>query len=450
MWSAISDCKPIEIGARLIDAFGDDITQIQKPVESSLSSEFRLILSKPDNAERASFFTVKGLRAFLDESKLVDLPSYIEVANNFESFYSGTTLFISWGTDFIPAVSSVMEGDAPRRLVRDLSGDLVPSRAGPWIFKGNSLPLGDVPDAFALAAARTLPFTLVTEAWRDGDTPRISLKGDRTVSAAAPAVAEISRGDHAALNDVATWVYGHSDTEVRHTLFANEAARLWRDQDPWTGASAARLSSALLQARVAYGHHLRAQAKDAVKALVDLRKAVGEEVEKAAAQTRELAGTLWRDFAVAAGALAIRFIGLPTSTSSGRASSLLLLGTAGFVAYSFCLSVWIHQRFYRHSKQLRADWHERLYGFLGKEEFDKLAVEPLRQVRMSYRVARLWISFAYLAVIVVLVWQGAQIVSGDSEGGRSPTQSLMNAPESSDPLPSSADELPVAPLPAGR
>lgn len=434
-WDAVAACDGVT--ARLLDHFDTELEPGEAPQEDALQRPFRAVLMKPLVADRVCFLTVEGFANFLAGARLKGLPSVIEVADDFEPF---STLLVSvavWGGNAAPANGKAVQGDEPRRLARDVANDLVPSSAATWIAQGD-LPAGAVPEAFALAAARALPFALVTEAWRQDGEPRVALKGERTVKPSAPQVEAISREDHAALNSAAAWVYGHSDAEVRHVLFVNEAARLWRDEEAWTGAPAARLRSALTQAGVAYGYHLRDKAKEAMKSLVDLRKAVGDEVEKAAGQTRELIGTLWRDFAVAVGALAVRYLAQPSSATSGRASAAILIGTAVFLTYSFGLSVWLNKTFNRHIRTLREDWHERLYGFLGPKEYDALALQPLRRVRSTYRIARLLVGAAYAAVVLLLVY-AAYGALGASE----PTMPHAAAVSVSPPM--GSNEAPLAP-----
>lgn len=413
-WDAVASCEGVQV--RLVDHLQDEIPFGEQPSGHSFLQPFRVVLTKPTVPGRAFFLTIDGLRDFLASAALEGLPPELLVADSFVAFATGTTRVGPWDAASPTMVTLAVVGDVPRKLVRDLSSDLVPRSAACWTVFEGEIPVGLVGDAFANAAAKTLPFTLVTEAWRQDHAIHVSVRGDRTVTLVAPLLDRVSREGHAALNAAAAWVYGHPDAEVRHTLLANEIAREWRDGETWTDTPAVRLGLSLRQAKVAYGHHLRAQAKDAIKSLTDLRKAVGEEVEKAATQTRDLVATLWRDFAVAAGAIAVRLIAVaPGSTTNGRATGFLLLGTAAFVAYSFVLSVWLNRRFHRHAKQLRRDWHGRLYGFLGPEEFENLATRPLEDVRRSYRAARAFVAVAYTAVVVILVWTASQaLISGPS------------------------------------
>ena len=347
LWAAIEGCEGLQ--ARLVDHFGTDIEPGDVPSPEVLAHNFRLVLSKERQDGRERFLTVEGFANYLMATRAARLPPLLEVAVDFEPFSTLTTSVAPWGTGIPVAAAASIQGDTPRRFSRDLAGDLVPASAATWILAG-ALPSGRVAEALALAAASILPFALTTETWRQDGEVVVALKGERNIKAVAPEVQAVSREDHEALNAVAGWVYGHPDAEVRHVLFVNEAARIWRDEEAWTGAPAIRLKAALTQAGVAYGHHLRDKAKDAMKSLVDLRKAVGDEVDKAAGQARELIGTLWRDFAVAVGALAIRFLS-QSSTVPGLASGAILVGTAVFLAYSFAFSVWLNKRFNGHTRR---------------------------------------------------------------------------------------------------
>lgn len=432
-WELVSACDGVQ--ARLLDHLNEETPTGELPPEHSYRLPFRVVLMKPVAPGRAYFLTRDGFRHFLTLKAIEELPSEILVAVDFISFRTGTTLVAPWGDTASQHDIPTVVGDAPRKLVRDLASDLVPRSATSWIVADDELPEGIIGEAFAIAAAQVLPLTLVGEAWQQDGVVHVAVRGDRTVTLVASPVETISSEDHRALNAAAAWVYGHPDVEVRHTLFANEIAREWHEGERWTGAKAARLEAVLRQAKIAYGHHLRAQSKDALKSLTDLRKAVGEEVEKAAGQTRELVALLWRDFAVAAGAIAIRLFTLANgSVATGYAASTLLFGTAFFVGYSFTISVWLNRRFHRHAKQLRKDWHKRLYGFLGREEFEQLAVRPLDEVRQSYRTARLLVALAYGAVIATLLVVAIQALPTDAPGSIAPASGqAVQSPSGANP-----------------
>lgn len=406
LWNLASKALSDGLELRSFNELGDRVGSESDYDDEVSGSPINFRLMKPEMTTPLAL-THAGFDAILSSLSKSFLPNVIYVADDFQAFNSLTTQFLKWGA--APSLlrgTTPIQGDTPRRLVRDLTAEMVPESAAAWIVEGNLPSQSAVFDIFTKYASQNLRICIANEVWREKGVEYVAVKGDRNVRMAIKNTAGINTLDFEALNRCALWVFGnHSDSDVRHTLLSNELSREYDERMMWAPV-AARMTAALEHAEAAYRHHLRGQAKDAIKNMLDLRKAVGEEAEKTAAQTKDLISNLWRDFAIAIGAAAVRASSVAVGGSQNRYSAYILLGTATFLIFSISINIFINSQFHKHNQTIRSEWFGRVYGYLGTSEFERLCTHPLREVRWSYNHARMWVVLAYIALIIFLLAAG--------------------------------------------
>lgn len=207
------------------------------------------------------------------------------------------------------------------------------------------------------------------------------------------------------LQEATSWIYLEGeDIEVRHTFLSSELAREWPADTDFFDALPTKLNIALDSARLLYKAHLRSGSKDTLKSLSDLRKTLSEEVQKLLQQSRELAGSVWRDVAIAIGVLAIRL------SLDGVKAKDLTLGfaliyaiVAIYIGSSYAISISTNQNFLRIIEESRRSWRTKLYGFLDDEDYKLLAENPLRDAISAYKSTQATTTAVVIAVTVVLM-----------------------------------------------
>jgi hypothetical protein len=368
-----------------------------------------LLLKKTVADGSCRFFFGSCISTALYDERLISTTAEIAVGEPFPRFSTSSCVFRHWDGLANGAVAEDLDTIDPRKYVRDLTGErLVPSNVGIFILKGKAEPSG-VFDAWMKVAIKRLPFTLVNEVWKEGATQMVSLTGPRIKKiplgqfpqdSSEPEVFEL-------LQKSAEWVYGNPrEIEVRHTLFTNELAREWPENEPFYAQLATRLPRALDAATTAYRAHIREGSKDTLKSLSDLRKTLSEEVSKVSAQTRDLISSLWKDFAIAATALLSKvalIVADKKAAADSSAMKAILMGTAVFIVSNLYINLRANERFLRISRQSRDAWKSKLYGFLASEDLDALANTPLNDSEAAYRKAKRLIIALYLAIVLSLV-----------------------------------------------
>ena len=410
MWREVAHALPASGFGSLVakDTLDADVDLTTVPLDEC-ADVITLLLKKAVVDGSCRFFFGSCISTALYNEQLISTSVELSVGEPFPKFSTLSCVFRHWDGLVNGADAEDLDRIDPRKYVRDLTSErAVPSNVGIFILKGNAEPSG-VFDAWMKVAIKRLPFTLVNEVWKEGAIQMVSLTGPRIKQMP---VGEFSRdSSELELFEIfqksAEWVYGNPrEIEVRHTLFTNELAREWPENEPFFAQLATRLPRALDAATTAYRAHIREGSKDTLKSLSDLRKTLSEEVSKVSAQTRDLISSLWKDFAIAVTALLSKvalIVADKKAAADSTAMKAILMGTAVFIVSNLYITLRANERFLRISRQSRNAWKTKLYGFLASEDLDALANTPLNDSEVAYRNAKRLIIALYLAIILSLV-----------------------------------------------
>lgn len=302
-----------------------------------------------------------------------------------------------WGgeTDF---VSEPLPGE-PARVVRDLGDVRDLEGIGRWLLRDADADLsGRFLVGWRERAAKALSRALCQEVERDG---RILFRGPPPTRFRMERAELVEIGSLADLQRAAAWVYGNPrELENRHGLLAAEVARTaLRDGSlPDLGSV---IGAALEGARIAYGFGVSQQSRDALKTLSDLRKAVADETSKLADATRAMAGAVMTSAVGNVGLVIARLTIAKGSTFVGVAACLVGAGLFVYV----CVVVGSGWHYLSIQRDLRDDWRERLYRFLGNEEYERMVTTPVRRAENGFRnsaIGSLAIALVFLLAVVVV------------------------------------------------
>jgi hypothetical protein len=393
------------------DSLGEPV-DLRTVQPDELADEIRLRLRKTEREGATYLFFASGLPVLLeDQSCSVDtLVAFI--AEEFLPFRTASCAFSVWRTAN-PSLPAELTPDIdPRKFTRDLTGTgTVPQTIGFYLLKEKPAQESDVFRIWAKAATPNLALALVDEVWREDHELMISLIGPRTKRIPLGTLTALDMNLFYLLQQAAEWVYASSrEVEVRHTLFTNELAREWPETSSFFDQFASRVTLALDSARTAYSAHIRDGSKETLKTLSDLRKTLSDEVSKVSAQTRELIGTLWKDFAIAATALLSRIALLFADKKPAADSTpmrIVFLGTAAFIVANLAITLRTNARFMRIAEKSRSAWKQKLFGFLSDEDMRALAEEPIEESIAAYKHARAAVISIYALVVILLLSMSA-------------------------------------------
>lgn len=411
-WQAVVDADALWLDLDCVDG-SDDVVA---PRDVAQGDRVRLTASYVPSVGAEHLFTPEGWRSLLYEPDRACLVSTVRLAfvGPEEGFRTRAHVVEPW----IDAPGAAPEPEVrteagPRRIVRSQSPSLMaPARIEPYVADRADIA-GPAGIAWREAATAMIGLSLPNELYQDGGADMAMLSGQPPRKLALGRPAADAQG-LAAQGEAAAWVYLEgADVEVRHTFLSAELAREWAAGESFRNGLPKRIGPALDSARLLYKAHLRAGSKDTLKALSDLRKTLSDEVQKLLQQSRDLSAGVWRDVAVAVGAMVVR-LAVDASKGSGAGGwgfAAVYAVVAAYVGISYVLTVSTNGRFLAVAERSRAAWRTKLYGFLDDADYDALADAPLAQAMDAYRRARRRTT-AVVGVVVLALLAAAAVEGG--------------------------------------
>lgn len=369
--------------------------------------EVRLEISKPWKDGVAYFFTEEGFSRELKNSQFTGTISLAFIAADFEPFRSAGCKFDMWSAfapkpDLVPVVRT-----SPKKYVRDIGVNVLPSCAEFWIADGDAPRKSAVYDHWSEAAAQLLPLMIVNEVWSLDGKLLVTVKGPRKRELECQREMALSEAGFRSLSEAVKWVYENPrEIEVKHTLLTNEICREWPPEVNILGVGITIIiAEALESSKRAYQAHVHEKTKDMLKALADLRKSISEETARTSQQTRDLIAGLWRDFVVAIGAIGLR---LASGQSGGAlalstATRLFMIGIAMFLVVSVALTFINNYKLRRSGSMGREVWHQKIHDVLSSKDFSDLTRVPLHEVDVAYRITASVVAVSYVVLLVAVV-----------------------------------------------
>lgn len=354
--------------------------------------DVNFIVSKPAGG-RLFFATVDGFRAMLRNPVLTRAVE-VHVLGDFQPFSTRRFQVLSWdGMPLppLPLVASLPSDECvdPRRgLVRDLTGGEVSDDPLRWLLVG-SRGAGAVWEAWQAEAAKRLALLPSSEVWSEGGELRVALHGARKRTFDFGPDDLDAKSALAPLTDVAEWLVTERGGEARHEMLVRRLAAIIPEAGSWCGTVPQLLREALEGAKVDYRAYARAKSAETLKAMADLRKAVGEDVGRIVEKCQRLSNGFVASIVALAAGLGVR---LALVVSKGDSGGGLLFG---LVVLAVMWSGVIMQRRVS-DKSLRDDlrnmrqWHRSVHVALSRTEYSKLALKPVLDAIKLYKDTSRW------------------------------------------------------------
>lgn len=359
----------------------------------------QVTIAKPTVAGVAVFVFQVGVEAYLASPTI--LPRLLIADIKPDQVFRARGLDVGhWNLDE-PIVQGTLPTSAvdPSRYVRDF----VPSREvatdlSPWMLTAGPVTSSTSYGAWEAIAARRLLAGLVSRAFVEDGRVVLQAAGPPVFNILADSTELPSARPQ--LNEAAQWVFlSGVDVEARHVLFSAEMARASRPAD----TLAVLIAQALEGAKAAYEAHIQSSSRETLKVLADLRKTVIEETQKVTQKAQELTSTLWRDLAVFAVPLTLKYLGDASQTTSAFLSVGLCIGAALFISLSFGVQWRTNDAFFESQRASRRSWMQTLFSYISQNEREAIAEAPIETAMKSYRETRCVLLIVYLLLVLILV-----------------------------------------------
>jgi len=370
-------------------------------IEEALGPFVATIRKAIDGADRR-LLTRIGLRQALAE----DVGGVWQIASAQVAFATGTTSFNPWGRADVFAPAAVTK--CPLDIVKEASeARLVPADIRKWLLRGvvtEELWRDVAFQAFATVSAPMLARSLASEVIGQG---AVVFSGPPRLNIALPSddlVWELDLDGYRNLQAAASWVYEDTaSAEQRHALFAAEFARSVSRDELIGKAFRAAGRDILEGSRLAFQLSQSDLSREAIRAQGDLRKAIADDMSKAAEGTRSLSAAVAVAIATAITLVAAR----STGAAEPWVLSLVAVVVAGYLVV-VAVNGWAHLNLQR---KLRDQWRRRFYRFIPADDYDEMVTKPARSAERPYHL----IAVIALIVSAALVWTAFSILTGEVE-----------------------------------
>lgn len=388
------------VSLKIVDAKAQDGHDLlSDPFNGDASYSYRLVCIKAPIDTVLCFFYASYFKSYA-----VQEPSFVESARvvyiaDLDQEVAAVDLKIEQWTGHVaePIAKKVLR--SPREFVNDASGIFtVPAGIGSWISDHDDVSLQAVVGrGFGRRLGLVLPSSVLAGA---KGRPIAMADVKRKV------VAEIEdASDGVWCNDefidtlilAAKWVYAEgADVENRHSILSAEIARSFPRDAGWGAGLSSILGNALDSARIAYRLHLYDKSIDALKLMSDLRKGLADDVKSVSSQMSTLSAGLWRDAAVAVGAIALKSV----SASMG---SFILAITAVYLIASWWLNTGIARDAVANISINERLYRKKLFSpILADGEYNELAGQRYSAVLSEFSGHMRSISAVYWAAILLI------------------------------------------------
>jgi len=393
---------------------------------------FRLELQKSVSSANGDLFLVTeaGFKKYLEKGHASTTWRLLGLSH---PFCCRSRAFLRWEDELSFEVG--LPSKPPRLLVKESSSvRTVPEDVLPWLLlDGQMLDAANPFHALWMVHAfDALSRCIANEIDPSGSTllfkgpPKLKLAFDPSLKIDA---SPITLERLLILQEAAGWVYDNPrEAETKHILLSAEIARSGRADGEVVSYFGEHLEAALESAKIAYQMAISDIAKDTLKSLGDLRKAVTDETSKATDATRQAVTAIATALTVGLGIVAARL---------SVQINPYLITAAVLVAFTYTLiSVFSGWKFIRIQHALREEWQPKLYRFLAAAEFDKMVRRPIaRAERVFNGVAVVGLAVLLSMVIAVSHFAFTRVdppLSGKDDGA-TPLQSPSSSPASSAP-----------------
>lgn len=398
--------------------------------------DLNVLIKKPIGG-RAFFATTDGFISEFDREELI-LAKEVLILDDFRSFRTRRFWIKSWDGELMPNLpeqeSDPDEIDPRIELVRDLTAKTVPYDPYRWILTGPESE-GGLWREWQKKAALKLSTIFISELWIEGGAKKASLHGARKKVFDLGDSSE-NIYNYKQLKEAAEWLLVKQDADARHEVLVRRLTTLIWDNNAsntsWIVIVQGVLNEALNGARLDHRAYVRSKSTEAVRAVADLRKAVGEDVSKIIERVHRLTNGFIVGLAALAAGLGIRLT-LLTSNSSWK-----------LVGIMFCIIVlcvtWAGTLLQRHvsTKSLVSElrhmrsWHKSVHVSLSRAEYKEIALRPVLDAVKLYKSTMRWMLRGmvvasivfFLGFVVLPVFYSDDFVQENTQG--------LVAPESQD------------------
>jgi hypothetical protein len=406
--------------------------------DAIVNEDVTLVIKKPVGG-RIFFASQAGFSAALEDKSLT-LASELLVLSSFDGFKTKGFSVLPWDGEPLPALPCLEpDSDAidPRKgVVRDLTGNTVPADPYRWILVGHD-GSGELWNIWKTLATKNLATLLVSDVWKE-DTTKVSINGARKRTFSLGEKCHDSNA-YAKICQAADWILVKQDAEARHEVLVRRLSAIVRDSDSngvpeWLTVLPESLQEALDGARLDHRAYVRSKSAETVKAMADLRKAVGEDVSRIVERIHRLSAGFVIGLAALATGLGVRLTLLTSQKNTWAVAGIIFCCVVLAITWaSIILQHHVSSQSLVNELRNMRRWHKNIHIALTRSDYRELALHPvLDAIRLYKKTAKSTIrgmiaaSLIFIALFVITTFFYSEKSVG-ANNRNSESQSLSNS-----------------------
>lgn len=222
-------------------------------------------------------------------------------------------------------------------------------------------------------------------------------------------VDHVDLGVFASLQDLARWlILPKRDAKVRHQIYVGCLVREGSNETDIWKFFASSAEHALEAAQLSYDSLLDKEARESLKVMIDIRKAIFDAASQISKDAQEISSRAATDIAAVVGLLIARVALIEKNGIDPLVAKSLLLAAILYVGYRVYTVIFVSKEFFKSNDMARDAWNVRVYSTLNKKDREELSEQPILRAKAILTRSIDFAGIAYglimFALVLILLW----------------------------------------------
>lgn len=207
----------------------------------------------------------------------------------------------------------------------------------------------------------------------------------------------------ASLQDLARWlILPKRDAKVRHQIYVGCLVREGSNETDIWKFFASSAEHALEAAQLSYDSLLDKEARESLKVMIDIRKAIFDAASQISKDAQEISSRAATDIAAVVGLLIARVALIEKNGIAPLVTKSLLLAAILYVGYRVYTVIFVSKEFFKSNDMARDAWNERVYSTLNKKDREELSEQPILRAKAILARSIDFAGIAYGLIMFIL------------------------------------------------
>lgn len=207
------------------------------------------------------------------------------------------------------------------------------------------------------------------------------------------------------LQELVKWIISpRRDAKVRHQIYIGCLTREGDSNTDFWKFFNESAKSALEAAQLNYDSLLDKEARESLKVMIDIRKAIFDTAAQISKDAQEISSRAAADIAAAIGLLIARAALIAKSSIDAWAAQIILVAAIFYIFYRIYSVLYISNEFFKSTDIARKAWNTRVYCNLNAKDREELSEKPIERSKKILLRSIFIARSAYVIIILILAF----------------------------------------------